>query len=112
MTAQLSLEDVARARDEAIQRVSANAGDEWVEQARAWLYGWLRTHGEYLPDTARVQSCPAPPNDWRAFGAVVRYAIGQGWMVRDGEAPRLSGHLSPGPKYRSLIFAGVPKGAA
>lgn len=102
MSSQLSLEDAARARDEGLRIVTENAGDEWVDEARRWIVEFLRENRLYLPDAAKVHGCPAP-HDWRAMGAVIRWAVREGLMVREGSHRRLSGHLSEGPKYRSLI---------
>lgn len=104
MTAQLSLEDAARAGQEGMNRAAENSGTAWISEARAWLRHFLKTNPVYLPDAAWAHGCPEPPNDRRAFGAVIRYAVTQGWMVAEGTHPRVSGHGTDGPKYRSKLY--------
>lgn len=100
-------DEALKARDEAIVRVTEHAGEEWPSVARAWMRDYLKTVEFYLPDAAWSNGCPEPPNTRRAFGpCVVRHALKSGWMTRDGEAPRLSGHTSPGPRYRSTLYRG------
>lgn len=102
---QLSLEDAEAGRDEGLRVVTENAGTEWRDEARAWLYAFLKANAVYLPDAAWVgaNKCPEPPNTRKAFGSIIRYAVSQGWMQHEGYRPRLSGHATPGPYYRSLI---------
>jgi hypothetical protein len=109
VTAQLSLEDAEAGRDEGLRVVTENAGELWRDEARAWLYGFLRANAIYLPDAAWCHGCPEPPNTRKAFGAIIRYAVApaQKWMVHEGYRPRLSGHATPGPYYRSLIYRGA-----
>lgn len=106
MTAQLSLEDAVQAGVEGMTRAVDHAGQEWRDAAKSWLYHFLQQNPIYLPDAAWVYGCPEPPNDRRAFGAIIRYAVTCEWMVADGTHPRLSGHATEGKKYRSLIYAG------
>ncbi len=101
-------EAAAAARDEGIRVSADNAGTEWQDAALSWLRGYLVTHARLLPDDARHGGCPVPPSgEWRALGAVFKKAARQGWMHRDGWAPRASGHLSPGPVWRSNIWNGL-----
>ncbi len=90
------------ARDEALELVATGAGSTWAEAARAWLRGFLEANAEYVPDR---DNCQGPqPVERRAWGAVTRWAILGGLIVRDGYAPRLCGHSTPGRKYRSVVW--------
>jgi hypothetical protein len=99
----LTLFDARVARDEAMERVETNAGDEWRTEAWAWLHGYLETHGELFPDTD-LRDGPEP-RERRAWGVLVRRALKEGLIVGTGEfRARTRGHCTPGPVYRSLIY--------
>lgn len=105
MNAQLDMESAIRARDEAITRVTASAGEAWLEQAYQWLVVFLRYHPHLRPDDAKSCGCPPPPSgEWRAFGPVVARARREGLIERAGTAPRASGHGAEAPRWQSLIF--------
>ena len=98
-------DDSLRVRENAIAQADAHSGPEWRSQASAWLRGYLEDHAFLRPDDARHNGCPAPPDDeWRALGSVVRAAARDGWMEKAGYAPRASGHRTPSPVWRSLLY--------
>lgn len=99
------LAEAEAARDEALDRVEANAPDGWIEAALAWLRVHLEANPEYVPDVSNRLG-PQPP-ERRAWGVVTRRAIRQGWIERTGYAPRTCGHSTPGPVYRSLLWGGA-----
>jgi len=85
-----------------------HAGQDWADAAYAWLVARLRAYPRLYPDDARHNGCPVPPSgNWRALGAVYRRASNAGLMVKDGAAPRASGHLALAPVWRSLIWEGA-----
>jgi hypothetical protein len=100
------MEDAVAAGREGMTRAADNAGIVWRDEARQWLYDFLQHNRIYLPDAAWAHGCPEPPNDRRAFGSVIAWAVRQSYMVKDGSHPRLSGHGTEGPKYRSTIYEG------
>jgi phytoene dehydrogenase-like protein len=100
----MTLFDVARERDEAIERVAEHAGDQWRAYALDFVRAYLRTHAELFGDDLWDAGL-ARPHDQRALGAVIKSLRKAGLIAPTGQMrQRRSGHLSPAPVWRSLIF--------
>lgn len=102
---------MARAEGEAGMRAAIEAAErshmDWPELALRYFEFYCRAHlvviVEEVVAASKRYGLVQPPSD-RAWGWVVKRAKKAGMIHYDGTAPRVKGHGSPGPKWRSLIF--------
>ncbi len=85
-------------RDEAMDRVSKNAGEAFNENARRFVLEYLSKHrqasGEDITDACLAAGIR--PHDARAFGPVYMALSGRKLIVKTGTCPRRKGHLTAG----------------
>lgn len=102
--------DFAKARDDGIQRAHDHAEEDspgWSDVALAFLRGHAMKHEHFLTEdvieAGKTWGLLEPP-DRRAWGHVVRKAVREGIIERDGYAPAKTSHFSPKPRWKSRIF--------
>lgn len=116
MSAQLPI-DFATARaardagmNQAIQHAE-RVDDEWPDLAYGFLYRYALTHelfeGWQVTAEAKRLGYDAP-TDSRAWGSIYTKAIRNGVIAMVGTGRNPHRHASICPRYRSLVFAGVP----
>lgn len=116
MSAQLAI-DFAAARDardagmtQALQRAE-RIDDEWPELAYGFLVRFAYQNATFCgwqcTDLANAMGFGSPADD-RAWGPIYKRAIKAGVIEQSGAGKNPHRHLSICPKYRSLVFAGVP----
>lgn len=78
---------------------------DWQGAALAFLHDYLIDNPTMFPDDLWSLGLPEPLNgSRRAFGAVVRKAVANGWMIDSGTMRRrTSGNLTKATVWRSLI---------
>lgn len=100
-----------RERDHGIARAihSASRIDaSWTDRALAYIIGFARTHAEFISEqcTAAAEAEGfVSPADPRAWGGPFQTAARRGVICKDGYGISLRRHLSPTPRWRSLVFA-------
>lgn len=96
-------------RDEGIDRAAMGAPPGWVERALAAVAKTSRVMDEFTTDDVRwvfdvwYEGSSYQPRDGRAWGAVMRTAIGRGLVEKTGEyrqTRRPEAHCRPIPVYR------------
>jgi hypothetical protein len=103
----MTLFDVARERDAAIERVADNAGAQWRAYAYDWCVDYLRTHAELFGDDLWSAGLEHPHDD-RALGSVVKRLAREHLIVPSGHMrPRRSGRCTLAPVWRSTIYEGA-----
>lgn len=81
---QLDIFESSRLRDKGMARAEENAGRSWNDMAYNYLFGYIKTHKEFMTEDVRVASnLPEPPSQ-RAWGSVVVRAKRNGLIVRNG----------------------------
>lgn len=110
---QLTVFDLVRAaknRDQAIDEVEAHADDEWVACAFAAVRATAETLDEFTTDDCASYLARIYPEAWthegRAWGAVMRRAVKNHWIVNTGRvkaSTMVSNHRRPKTVWRSLI---------
>lgn len=104
--AQLTFEDAAQARDQAIARVSLNAGSDFLPRAKAFVLGYLERHGEASGEDI-VNACKeagiVPDSDDRAFGGAFLALSRRGVIEKCGACLRRRGHLTSGGNLWRLV---------
>lgn len=98
-----------RRKERALRAAERPQLDGWRNDARAFLRSYLVNHAELFPPDLPAAGLPPMPEgaSAKAVGAVIVYAIRNGWMEQSGEYRRSpSSNMSPKPVYRSLIYRG------
>lgn len=110
---QLTVFDLVRAakhRDQAIDEVETHADEEWVDCALTAVRATAETLEEFTTDDCAHYLARVFPEVWthetRAWGAVIRKAVKEGWIVNSGrmrKSTMVSNHRRPKTVWRSLI---------
>lgn len=96
------------ARDAAIDRVEANADEEFFNTALDAVMGLAISQAQFTTDdlVECLRDIPAP-REPRVFGAVMRTAARHGWVEasdRYGASNRRKSHARPKRIWLSLLF--------
>ena len=99
--------DAARdAANEAIDRVNANADEEWKAAAKRIVREVARANREFPTDAVWGAGLPKP-REPRAMGAVMRWAQSHGLVKNTGrivKTAQVSRHNAPVTVWESLIY--------
>lgn len=103
--------DWREARDTAIERVKANADDNWEDRAMAALWDVCRKEREFLVDDVRdeLDRRGIVTHDMRAIGPLMLKASKKGMVEHTGEyrpSRQAQCHGNPRGVWRSLVFKG------
>lgn len=99
----------AHARDEAIDRVEASAGEFWQAAALVVLRRVALKKDEFTTDELRLAGVENPPSDPRAFGSLMRAAAHLGLVAptdRTRCTERVTAHRRPQRVWKSLVYRG------
>jgi hypothetical protein len=103
---QTTLEQAIAERDAAIEQVEKHAGEEFREQAKAFILDYLRRHGEQ-PGEILTDKCKeagiVPANGDKAFGAVYCALSRRGLIHKVGTCLRRNGHGTSGGNVWGLV---------
>ena len=100
------------ARDTGMQRATIRADrmdDSFGARAEAWIYTYARTHREFISEQCTEAAARVgiiSPADSRAWGAPFQRAARGGVILKDGYGISTKRHLSPTPRWRSLVYGG------
>lgn len=98
------------ARDAAIDQVGTNAGDDWTKRAESVLRDVATLKRELTTDDLRIAGLDDPPNDPRAFGALMRNGALNLIIARTDRtinSNRVTSHRRPLRVWQSLIYRGA-----
>jgi hypothetical protein len=96
------------ARDKALKKVMANAGDEWKDMALRYLGWYSQGRPDFIAEEFRIywqrEDLP-PPHHHNAWGALFRIAAQQGWLemtntIRSMSTVRSHARKSPVWRYK------------
>ena len=90
--------DYAKARDEAMDRVERNAGDDFRLRARRFIFNFLSQRGPHSSEevTNACKDAGIIPHDDRAFGPVYMSLCRDRVIVKCGQCVRKKGHGTAG----------------
>jgi hypothetical protein len=96
------------ARDKALKKVVANAGQQWQAEALDSLRYYAKTHGNIIAEDFRVwwlRRGNDKPHHHNAWGALFRIAAQQGWLemtntIRSMSTVRSHARKSPVWRYK------------
>lgn len=97
-------DDARQKRDEGMDRVERNAGDEFAAQARFFILDYLASNPPTSCEVI-VNACKKtgviPHND-HAFGPVFLKLFRNGVIIKAGMTKRFKGHCAPGANIWTL----------
>jgi hypothetical protein len=97
------------ARDKALAKVMANAGQDWQDRALRGLRLYAQTHREFIAEDFRLRWITfdgyQQPHHHNAWGALFRIAAQQGWLemtntIRSMSTVRSHARKSPVWRYK------------
>lgn len=100
------------ARDQGMQRATIRADrmdDTFGQRAEAFIYSYARTHEQFISEElteAAARVGIVSPADPRAWGAPFQRAARSGVIRKDGYGISTKRHLSPTPRWTSLVYGG------
>lgn len=99
-----SADDAANKREIGITKSSEHSGEDWLEYAKDFMIGYC-TENEYIFCDDIWKAGLEKPESPRAFGAVMRHALRNNWIIKTDQArPSVQSNLSLRMVYKSLIY--------